>query len=79
MSKINISELKQNKSELKVLNEIETTDVLGGRRRIRNSFNQNNAQIFQINNLVNIQISSGGGSNFSVANLTNNAGVSQSS
>ena len=77
MSKINISELKPSKSELKVLNETETTGVLGGRRRIRNSFNQNIAQIVQVNNFVNIQIAFGNGSNSSVGILTNNAGVNQ--
>ena len=79
MSKINILELQPAKSELTVLNNDETGLVMGGRRRIRNQFiNQsNNALIFNVNNLVNIQLAFGGGSNTSVNTITNNAGVVQ--
>lgn len=77
MSKINITELNNNQSQLKAINETEQTTITGGRRRIRNRFS-NSASILQVNNFVSIQFSFGeGSSNITVASLTNNAGVNQ--
>ena len=77
MSKINIFELQPTQSNIETLNSNETETVVGG-RAIRNRFvNQSNtANIFQVSNLVNIQIAFGG-NNTSVNTITNNAGIIQ--
>lgn len=80
MSKIQIAELKETKSELNLLDDHSTGEVVGGYgnyyRGLRNDIinNINIATIVQINNNINIQIAFNG-DNFNIANLNNNAGA----
>jgi hypothetical protein len=82
MSKIQINEL-QASSELNQLSDRETLTVVGGYgyygNKIRNEVvnDIDIANIVQINNNINIQIAFGG-DNYNVANLSNNAGATQS-
>ncbi|BAZ43775.1 hypothetical protein NIES4102_07770 [Chondrocystis sp. NIES-4102] len=75
MSKIQIAELATSTSELNVLSDRATGDIVGGYGKgwaKKLSF----ANIIQINNNINIQIAFGG-SNYNWTNQGNNAGTSQ--
>jgi len=85
MSKIQITELQASTSELNVLSDRETGNVVGGHGKgkgkgkglykgVLSSLNLTN--IVQINNNINIQVAIGG-DNYNFSNLGNNAGSSQ--
>ena len=82
MSKIQFNELQTTNSELNVLSDRQSTEIVGGYagyyREIRNEVvnNINIANIVQVNNNVNVQIAFNG-DNFNVANLSNSAGAFQ--
>lgn len=73
MSKIQITELQASQSELNLLDDCQTGNVVGGYKDL----GINLANIVQINNNINVQIAFGG-NNYNVANLNNNAGATQS-
>jgi hypothetical protein len=71
MSKIQINELQESKSELNVLDDGQTSNVVGG------YLDFDIANIVQVNNNINVQVAIGGGSNYNWSNLGNNAGADQ--
>ena len=79
MSKITFAELQKVNSEFNLLDERETTAIIGGRdyyKKFRKSYgNINIVNVVQINNNINVQIAFNG-DNFNVSNLNNNAGAS---
>lgn len=79
MSRIQIAELKETKSELNLLDDRSTGAIVGGYgyyQSLRNDIvnNINIATIVQVNNNINIQLAFNG-DNFNIANLNNNAGA----
>lgn len=73
MSKIQITELQASQSELNVLDDCQTGNVVGG----YGDFGINLSNLVQVNNNINVQIAFGG-SNYNWSNLNNNAGATQS-
>ncbi|MGL5796115.1 MAG: hypothetical protein ACRC06_17285 [Waterburya sp.] len=72
MSKIQITELQESKSELNVLDAHQTSTVVGG----YGDLGINIAVPIQINNNVNVQVAFGG-NNYNYSYLNNNSGVKQ--
>ena len=71
MSRIQISELKQNASELKVLSERESGAIIGGNDTVDEiNLYIDISTIFQINNNINVQIAING-DNLNLAELNN--------
>lgn len=78
MSKIKITELKPNFSELKLLNERETSAIIGGSDMVNEiNFFIDVSTIFQINNNINVQVAING-DNLNLADLSNNVDLSNS-
>jgi hypothetical protein len=74
MSKIQITELQETKSELNLLNDNDTNAVVGG----YGDFGGVNIAVpIQINNNINLQFSLFG-DNYSYSNQSNNSGIGQS-
>ena len=77
MSKIKITKLEKPQSELNLLSDRDTGEIVGG-RNYRKQFRNNIkiSTIVQLNNNINIQLAFNG-DNYNLANLNNNAGSSQ--